>query len=270
MHKEAAMRGLLSLLYGLAAYVACVATLGYLIGFSGNLLVPRSVDVGAGAPWVDALGTDLLLIALFGIQHSVMARRGFKRWWTRLVPAVVERSTYVVATCAVLALLFRCWVPIAEPVVWQVEHRAGAALLWGLFALGWVVVLASTFLINHFELFGLQQVVAGLRQRAVPEARLQTPLLYRWVRHPLYVGLLLSFWAVPVMTAGRLLFAVGFSLYILIGIAFEERDLLRQFGERYRVYREQVGMLLPRARSLRRAAGTAPQPTDSCATSTRN
>lgn len=242
------MRGLLSFLYGVAAYLACLATQLYLIGFSGNLLVPRSVDAGAGAPWVEALGTDLLLLALFGVQHSVMARRGFKRWWTRVVPPAVERSTYVVATCAVLALMFRFWVPIEAPVVWQVEHGAGVALLWGVFGLGWLVALASASLINHFELFGLQQVFARLRQRTVPESQFKTPLLYRYVRHPLYAGLLLSLWAVPVMTAGRLLFALGFSAYILIGIAFEERDLLQQFGERYRTYREQVGMLLPRAR----------------------
>jgi protein-S-isoprenylcysteine O-methyltransferase Ste14 len=263
------MRGLLSILYGVAAYVACLAVLLYFIGFSANLFVPKSVDVGAGAPWVDALGTNLLLLALFGVQHSVMARRGFKRWWTRVIPAAVERSTYVVATCAVLALLFQFWVPIDAPLVWQVEHRAGAALLWGLFGLGWSIVLASTFLINHFELFGLQQVFAPLGQRPVREPEFKTPLLYRYVRHPLYVGLLLSFWAVPVMTAGRLLFALGFSAYILIGIAFEERDLLQQFGQRYRTYREQVGMLIPHARWPKRAAGISPAPTDACSRLTR-
>ncbi len=244
------MRGLISFFYGVAAYVGCLAALLYFVGFSGNLLVPRSVDIGASAPWLEALGIDLLLMALFGVQHSVMARRGFKRWWTRVVPPAVERSTYVVATCVVLALLFWFWVPIEAPVVWQVEQRAGVALLWSLFGLGWLLVLLSTFLINHFELFGLQQVFARLTQRALPEAQFRTPLLYRYVRHPLYVGLLLSFWSVPVMTAGRLLFAFGFSVYILIGIAFEERDLLAQFGERYRRYCAEVGMLLPRRSKL--------------------
>jgi len=255
------MRGLFSFLYGVAAYVACLAIQLYLIGFSGNLLVPKSVDFGASAPWAEALGTDVLLLALFGIQHSVMARRGFKRWWTRVVPPAVERSAYVTATCAVLALMFWFWVPIEAPVVWRVQHSAVVALLWGLFALGWSLALVSTFLIDHFELFGLQQVFARLTQRAVPEAQFKTPLLYRYVRHPLYVGLLLSLWSVPVMTAGRLLFALGFSAYILIGIAFEERDLLRQFGERYRTYREQVAMLIPHARSPGRTAGkTLDQP----------
>jgi protein-S-isoprenylcysteine O-methyltransferase Ste14 len=264
------MRGLLSLLYGVSAYVGCLATQLYFIGFSGNLLVPKSVDFGAGAPWVEALGADLLLLALFGVQHSVMARRSFKRWWTQIVPPAVERSTYVVATCAVLALMFRFWVPIDEPVVWRVEHGAGVVLLWGLFGFGWLVALVSTSLINHLELFGLQQVFARLMHRAVPEAQFKTPLLYRYVRHPLYAGLLLTFWAVPVMTAGRLLFALGFSAYILIGIAFEERDLLQQFGERYRRYREQVGMLIPRTRSPRRTAGNGSAPSDARARTTTN
>ena len=259
-----------SFLYGVAAYVAFQATLLYFIGFSANLLVPRSVDVGASAPWADALVTDLLLLTLFGVQHSVMARRGFKRWWTRLVPPVVERSTYVVATCVVLALMFWFWVPIAAPVVWRVEHGAGVALLWGLFGLGWLLALISTFLINHFELFGLQQVFARLTQRAMPEARFRTPLLYRCVRHPMYAGFLLTFWSVPVMTAGRLLFALGFSAYILIGIAFEERDLIRQFGERYRTYRKQVGMLIPHARSPQRMPGGGSSPTDAGPRSTRS
>lgn len=240
------MRGLLSFLYGLAAYVACLATLLYLIGFSANLLVPRSVDVGAGAPWFEAVATDVLLLTLFGAQHSLMARRGFKRWWAHVVPPAVERSTYLVATCAVLALLFRFWVPITAPVVWRIEQGPGVTLLWSLFGLGWWLVLISTFLINHLELFGLQQVHARLTGRALPEAQFRTPLLYRYVRHPLYLGLLLSLWAVPVMTAGRLLFALGFSAYILVGIGFEERDLLRQFGARYARYRAEVGMLLPR------------------------
>jgi protein-S-isoprenylcysteine O-methyltransferase Ste14 len=256
LHEKIAMRRLLALIYGLAAYLAGVATLLYFIGFSGNLLVPRSVDVGAAAPPLDALLVDLLLLAAFGVQHSVMARRGFKHWWTRVVPPVVERSTFLVATCVVLAVMFRYWIPIEAPIVWRIEQSAGAALLWTVFAIGWLLVLASTFQIDHFELFGLQQVVAPLMRRPAPEARFKTPLLYRCVRHPLYAGLLLTFWSVPVMTAGRLLFALGFTAYILIGIAFEERDLVRQFGERYRAYREQVGMLIPQPRSPRRSTRT--------------
>ena len=240
------MRAILSFLYGLVAYSASLATLLYLIGFCGNLLVPKSVDIGPQASWAQAVSINLALLALFGVQHSVMARAGFKRWWTSFVPAAVERSTYVLATCAVLAVLFWLWVPIARPTVWRVQAPAGVLLLWSVFALGWLMVLISTFLINHFELFGLQQVFARLRGRPMPPAHFGTPLLYRYVRHPLYAGLLLAFWSAPVMTAGHLLLAAGFSTYILIGIAFEERDLLRQFGERYRRYRAEVGMLLPR------------------------
>ncbi|MEO6972820.1 MAG: methanethiol S-methyltransferase [Rhodoferax sp.] len=251
------MRGLLSFLYGVAAYVACLAALLYFIAFSGNLFVPKSVDVGASAVWFEAVITDLLLLALFGVQHSVMARQGFKRWWTRVVPPPVERSTYVVATCVVLALMYWYWVPIPTPVIWQIERTPGVALLWTLFGLGWVLVLVSTFLLNHLELFGLQQVFGRLTHRAMPEAQFRTPLLYRYVRHPLYLGLLLGFWSVPLMTAGHLLFSLGLSLYILIGITFEERDLLRQFGERYRTYREHVGMLIPRGKSSRRNAGNS-------------
>jgi len=256
LHEEIAMRRLLTFVYGLAAYVACLATLLYLIGFSGALLVPRSVDRGADGSALEAVLVDLLLLAAFGVQHSVMARRGFKDWWTRVVPPAVERSTYVVATCAVLALLFRFWLPIEAPVVWHVEPAVAAALLWTVFATGWLLVLVSTFQIDHFELFGLKQVLAGVAERPAPEARFRTPFLYRYVRHPLYAGLLLTFWSVPVMTAGRLLFALGCTVYILIGIAFEERDLLREFGERYRAYREQVGMLVPQPRSARETTST--------------
>lgn len=243
------MGPLLAFLYGIAAYAAAVATLLYLIGFSGNLLVPRAVDIGTGAPWAEAALVDVLLLVLFALQHSVMARRGFKERWTRVVPAAVERSTFIVATCLALALLFRFWMPIPEPVLWKVDAPAGKALVWAVFGLGWMLVLVSTFLIDHFELFGLRQVYAGLTRRPPPLAAFRTPLLYRHVRHPLYLGLLLCFWAVPVMTAGHLLFALGSTVYVLAGIWFEERDLVAQFGERYRRYRAQVGMLIPGLRS---------------------
>ncbi|MFT3719317.1 methanethiol S-methyltransferase [Pseudorhodoferax sp.] len=249
------MRTLFSILYGLLAYLACMATLLYFIGFSGNLLVPRSVDVGASAGLFEALGTDALLLLLFGVQHSVMARRGFKRWWTQVVPAAVERSTFVVASCVALALLFRFWVPIGTPVVWRVAHEGAAALLWGLFALGWLVALVSTFLLDHFALFGLRQVFAAGARGAAPPDVFRTPLFYRYVRHPLYLGFLLGLWAVPVMTFGHLLFALGLSAYILVGIAFEECDLLLRFGERYRAYRRQVGMLVPRIAARADRAG---------------
>jgi protein-S-isoprenylcysteine O-methyltransferase Ste14 len=240
------MGAFFSFVYGVAAYAASFATLLYVIGFSGNLLVPKSVDIGPSAPLAEAVVVNLLLLGLFGVQHSVMARRGFKQWLTRIVAPAVERSTYLVATCIALALLYWLWVPIAEPVLWRVDSPFAAALLWGVFGLGWLILLVSTFLINHFELFGLHQVYARITGRAMPEVQFKTPMLYRYVRHPIYVGLLLGFWSTPVMTAGHALFALGASAYILVGIWFEERDLIAQFGERYRRYRAEVGMLVPR------------------------
>ncbi|HEY9027447.1 MAG TPA: isoprenylcysteine carboxylmethyltransferase family protein [Burkholderiaceae bacterium] len=248
------MRALLSSIYGLAAYLAFTAALGWFVGFSGNLLVPKSVDFG-GAPGgtLEALSVDALLLLLFGVQHSVMARRSFKRWWTRIVPAELERSTFVVASSVVLLVVMWLWIPVGTPVVWRVENAAVVAAIWGVFALGWVIAMLSTFLLDHFELFGLRQSFSGLLKRPAPDAVFRTPLLYRHVRHPLYLGFLLTFWAVPVMTLGHLLLALGLSAYILVGIAFEERDLLREFGERYRSYRRQVGMLLPRIGGAGRA-----------------
>lgn len=246
-----------SFLYGLAAYGACLAALLYLIGFSANLLTPTSVDHGHFASWPEAVGADLLLLGLFGTQHSVMARRSFKLWWTRIVPRAVERSTFVLFTSLVLALLFWQWRPIAEPILWNVSRPVAARLLVAIFWLGWALVLVSTFLINHFELFGLEQVFSRLTGRKTAPAQFQTPLLYRYVRHPLYLGLLLGFWSVPVMSAGHLLFSAGASVYILIGIRFEERDLVAQFGDRYRRYRQEVGMLLPRGGRRRSARARA-------------
>jgi protein-S-isoprenylcysteine O-methyltransferase Ste14 len=242
----------LSFLYGMVAYGAGFAALLYLIGFCGNLpLVATAVDRGHAAAWPEAVGVDLLLLALFEIQHSAMARRSFKRVWTRIVPPAVERSTFVLATSLVLALLFWQWRPIPAPILWQIERPFAVYLLWATFWLGWALVIASTFLINHFELFGLQQVWIRLVGSRMPSAQFRTPLLYRHVRHPLYLGLLLGFWFVPVMSAGHLLFSAGASTYILIGIGFEERDLVAQFGQRSRRYREEVGMLLPRIRRAR-------------------
>jgi protein-S-isoprenylcysteine O-methyltransferase Ste14 len=236
-------------LYGLVAYALCLGTLLYAIGFVGNLFVPKAIDTGAPVFLADALLVNLLLLGLFAVQHSVMARRSFKRWWARIVPPAMERSTYVLAASLALALILWQWRPIPQPVVWNVESRTGANLLWAVFWLGWAVMLLSTFLINHFELFGLRQVYARLAGRELPEPEFRTPLLYRYVRHPLYLGLLLGFWAAPVMTAGHLLFSIGCTGYILVGIWFEERDLIARFGDQYRRYRNQVGMLLPGRRA---------------------
>lgn len=240
------MSRVLGAVYGLAAYLFFLATFAYAVGFVGNLPLPRTIDTGPETSPGLALAIDLALLGLFAVQHSVMARRSFKAWWTRIVPPTLERSTYVVAATLALALLLWQWRPIAEPEIWAVESPVGGAALQLVFWAGWGVLLVSTFLINHLELFGLRQVLAGLRRRELPAPTFVTPLLYRWVRHPIYLGFLLAFWATPVMTAGHLLFALATTGYILLGIAFEERDLLAQFGGRYRAYREQVGMLWPR------------------------
>jgi len=228
----------------------CVATLLYAIGFTGNLFVPKSIDTGAPGPLAQSVIVNLLLLGIFAVQHSVMARRSFKRWWTGIVSPAVERSTFVLAASLALALLFWQWRPIPEPIVWNVGSTGGAQLLWAAFWLGCTVFLVSTFLINHFELFGVRQVFARLAGRALPEPTFRTPFFYRYVRHPIYLGLLLVFWAAPVMTTGHLLFSIGATGYILVGIWFEERDLIAQFGELYHRYRNQVGMLLPSRKSL--------------------
>ena len=238
---------ILAALYALAAYLFFLATFVYAIGFVGNLpLLPKTIDSGSAAPLVETLLVNFSLLGVFAVQHSVMARRGFKRWWTRVVPEAMERSTYVLAATSALALLLWQWRPIAEPVVWSVTDPIARVVLQSVFWLGWGVLLISTFLINHFELFGLRQAWAHLRGQALPAPVFHTPLFYRYVRHPIYLGFVLAFWATPRMTAGHLLFAAACTAYILIGIWFEERDLIAQFGQRYQLYRQQVGMLLPR------------------------
>jgi protein-S-isoprenylcysteine O-methyltransferase Ste14 len=239
------MGGFLSLVYGVAVYVFFLGTFLYAVAFIGNLWVPKSIDSGAAGPLAEALIVNLSLLGLFAVQHSVMARRSFKRWWTQIVPPAVERSTYVLAASLALALLVWQWQPIPQPIVWKVESSIGIQVLQVVFWLGWALLLLSTFLINHFELFGLRQVLARLTGHEIPEAEFRTPLVYRYVRHPIYLGFVLGMWAAPVMSAGHLLFAAGGTGYILIGIWFEERDLVAQFGSRYRAYRAQVGMLLP-------------------------
>jgi protein-S-isoprenylcysteine O-methyltransferase Ste14 len=241
---ELQMGGFLSVLYGVTVYGVFFGTFLYLIAFVGNLPVPKTVDSGVPGPFWPSLVVNLALLGLFSVQHSVMARPGFKRWWTRTVPPAVERSTYVLFASLVLMILYWLWQPMPG-LVWSVTNPIGAVAIHTVFALGFGLVLVSTFLINHFELFGLLQVWARLRGKSLPEPTFKTPLLYKNTRHPLYLGFVLAFWAAPTMTVGHLLFAVVMTGYIFIAIWFEERDLVNMFGDQYRRYREQVSMLIP-------------------------
>jgi methanethiol S-methyltransferase len=242
------MGRLIALVYGLLSYAFFFVTFLYALCFVENLVVPKTIDSGAVVPVTEAVIVNLLLMSLFAIQHSVMARRQFKEWWTRFVPKSVERSTYVLFATLSLALL--CWQWRSMPtVIWRVENPNLASLLIGLSLLGWLIVLTSTFLINHFELFGLHQVANNLTGRDMPAQRFRTPLFYQFVRHPIYLGFIIAFWAAPVMTTGHLLFAAVTTAYIVVGILLEERDLVEIFGDDYRRYRQRVSMLVPWRRS---------------------
>ncbi len=238
------MARFLALLYGLLAYVVFFGTFLYAMGFVTGLLVPKTIDTGPIVPIGEALLINLLLLSLFAIQHSVMARTPFKRWWTQFVPRAVERSTYVLFASLVLILLFWQWRPIPT-IIWQIPSPEAAWAVHVVSLAGWLTVLISTFLINHLELFGLQQVVSNLVGKKMPEPGFKAPALYQVVRHPVYFGFAVAFWAAPVMTVGHLLFAVVMTAYILVGIYFEERDLVDRFGDEYQRYRQHVAMLIP-------------------------
>lgn len=241
------MKRILVFAYGVVNYAIALAIFLYLAGFLGNLFVPRSIDAALEGPLWEALLVNTLLIAAFGLQHSVMARPGFKQWLTRLVPKPAERSTYVLFTNLVTVLLFWQWRPMGG-VIWDVEDPAARGILYGLYAAGWVVVLATTFLINHFDLFGLRQVWLYLRGKPYTPLSFKTPGPYKVVRHPLYVGWLIVFWATPTMTIAHVVFAVGMTAYILIAIRYEERDLVEYYGEAYAHYRRTVPMFIPSRR----------------------
>jgi len=238
------MGRVIALLFGLASYVVFFGTFLYAIGFVDGLVVPKTIDSGAVVGVGEALVINLLLLSSFAIQHSVMARQGFKRWWTRIVPHSVERSVYVLLASLILIAVFTHWRPMPD-VVWSISNPALAQAILGLSFVGWAIVLVSTLLINHFELFGLRQVFANLVGREIPAPQFRTPAFYKVVRHPLYLGFVIAFWAAPTMTVGHLLFAAVTTAYILVAIIFEERDLIAAFGDEYRAYKQRVAMIVP-------------------------
>ncbi|OMC28580.1 methanethiol S-methyltransferase [Mycobacterium colombiense] len=244
------MKRYLTVGYGAAAYLLFLAVFLYLVAFVGNFWVPRTVDHGVSAPIGQAVLVNMLLLGLFGLQHSVMARPGFKARWTRVVPPSIERSTYVMLSNAVLVLLYWQWRTMPA-VIWDVELPAGRLALWTLFGLGWVIALASTFMINHFDLFGLRQVYLASRAQPYTDLEFHVRFFYRLVRHPLMLGFIIAFWAAPTMTAGHLLFSIVMTGYILVATRIEERDLVAALGDDYRNYRREVPALLPLGRRPR-------------------
>jgi len=237
------MGRILALLYGVVCYAIFFVTFLYAIGFVTGLVVPKTIDSGPTGPLLSTLLIDAVLLGVFAVQHSVMARPAFKRWWTRIVPQPVERSTYVLASSLALILLYWAWRPLPT-TIWSVGGIWGQAIL-AIGLLGWLIVLTSTFLISHFDLFGLRQTWAYASGKEIPPPEFRTPAFYRYVRHPIYLGFLLAFWGAPVMSLGHLVFALATTAYMLIAIQFEEHDLVGEFGEVYVAYRRRVSMILP-------------------------
>lgn len=238
------MGRILSFLYGLIAYAVFLYSFLYAIGFVGNLIVPKSIDTGVPDTFLTALLVNAGLLLLFAVQHSVMARRGFKAWWTKFVPKPIERSTYVLLASMILIVMYKFWIPMPE-VVWDLSGTILGTILDILFWVGWVLVLLATFMVNHFELFGLQQVFFHLRNKEIPPNKFTTRFLYQFVRHPIMLGFLIAFWSASVMTVGHLVFSLATTGFIIVGVLLEERDLVHYLGEEYRQYKKRVSMFIP-------------------------
>jgi protein-S-isoprenylcysteine O-methyltransferase Ste14 len=248
------MKRVLFFLYGSVVYFIFLGTFLYAAGFVGNFLVPKSIDSAAGGPLVEALLINSALLGLFALQHSIMARRGFKKWWTKIIPQPIERSTFVLFASAALILMYIFWRPIGG-TVWHIENETVQIILYAACALGWLTVLVTTFLINHFELFGLQQVWNYLKNKKSNSQKFVTPGPYKMIRHPLYFGFILAFWATPTMTVAHLFFAIMTTAYILVAIQLEEKDLITEHGEKYTAYKKSVPMLLPLSKNQNKYKG---------------
>jgi methanethiol S-methyltransferase len=238
----------LSFIYGVVAYIIFLGSFLYAITFVGDFLVTKTINSGVETPFAQALLINLGVLTIFALQHSIMARPGFKKWWTTIIPKPIERSTYVLLASLALVLIFWQWRPM-DGIIWEVQNETAAAMIYGLYGAGWLIVLLSTFMINHFDLFGLKQVYEHLKKIEPQPIPFKMSFFYRIVRHPIMLGFIIAFWAAPVMTTGRLVFAVTTTLYILIAIKFlEERDLKKFHGETYLEYQKKVPMLIPFAK----------------------